>query len=180
MHDARPPYKTLPFLRCLFPAQDAMQVLPTAVIHDPGLDMLIRLSASEEEDLNSSNDMAEESAGHAIHSLLVRYEKVAAQRQRVAARQVKPFKHELPAILAARKILYYRTMMKSILHPAGASLRVASLTPPPPPAHRNVHNRSQQHPGASSVTFHRRSSGSRRPPPRRGELGPGEFPQLEP
>ena len=61
-------------MRCWCPAQDATQRLPTAVIHDPGLDVLIRLSVSEEEDLNSSNDMAEESAGHAIHSLLVRYE----------------------------------------------------------------------------------------------------------
>lgn len=65
--------------------------------------MLIRLSVSEQEDLNLSDDASEESAGHAIHSLLVRYEKVAAERQRVAARQVKPCKHALPAVPRAKR-----------------------------------------------------------------------------
>lgn len=72
--------------------QGATWQLPTAVIHDPGLDLLVRLSASEEKDLSNSAS-TEESAGRAIRSLLVRYEKVAAERQRVAVSQVKPHLH---------------------------------------------------------------------------------------
>ena len=70
--------------------------LPTAVIHDPSLDVLVRLSENEEEALNGptgengpvavSED--EEIAASAIRALLKRYESVAVVRQRAVARQV--------------------------------------------------------------------------------------------